>query len=110
MEYILAFPFKNDIMLFCTLTADNTHIENSYRVKSRSDMKEVISRIRTALPPGEYAINRLSVRSMVREWRAHNLLYALGLWRERTRSVDLNENTWPVRACYFVLSCLYFKK
>lgn len=97
--------------LDCELGTANTHIEGSHVVKSRKDMKGILALLQfRVMNDPTYAINRLPERSMVREWRAHNILYALGLWRERTRSVDLNENTWPVRACYFVLSCLYLRK
>lgn len=44
------------------------------------------------------------------EWRAHNLLYSMGIEKERTRSVDLSINeSWYKKIGYFILSLFYFR-
>lgn len=45
-----------------------------------------------------------SLKSYVREWRAHNRLYKLGLFKDRTKDVDLNvHEKWYRRLGYFIL-------
>lgn len=88
---------------------ENTHIEDSYRIKSKKDMRNVLELIRLQTDGRGLAINRLSLRRQVREWRAHNLLYALGIARKRTKDVDLNYESWWRRVCYFVLSLMYWR-
>lgn len=89
-------------------TPYNIHIENSFKIKKTSDMKNVISLIRQESAPTDL-IYSLSETSMIREWKAHNLLYALGLFRSHTESVDLNENKWYVRFAYTLISWFYWK-
>lgn len=102
----------NGIELEVIVCFDNTHIEDSYRIKTRRDMRTVLEYIRlrtlSIKPlPVEPMVLRRSLASQIREWRAHNLLYALGIERERTGSVDLNEERPAVRTLYAVLSVLY---
>jgi len=41
--------------------------------------------------------------SLKREWATHNLLYSLGLYRDRTADCDLNyELKWYVRLAYWI--------
>ena len=45
-----------------------------------------------------------SLKSYLREWRAHNRLYYWGLWKDRTKDTDLNVNEyWYRRLGYFFL-------
>ena len=97
-----------DGVLYITTTPNNTHIENSYLVKSRKDMREILYFIELNSQYDD-AIRRIPLATMLREWRAHNLLYALGIARKRTKDVDLNETKWYVRAAYFVLSSMYWR-
>ena len=100
--------FINGLNLKIEASEDNTYIEDSYRIKKSKDMKNVLDHVRSKAP-GEYIVHKRTLKSQVREWRAHNLLYALHIKRSRTRSVDLdNEPGWR-RFCYFILSCLYFQ-
>lgn len=95
-------------MLYVTTTPDNTHIENSYLVKSRKDMKDILYQIELNSQFND-AIRHIPMATMVREWRAHNLLYALGIARARTKDVDLNFESWWRRIGYFVLSLMYWR-
>lgn len=100
--------FYMDGVLFITTTPDNTHIENSYLVKSRKDMRRILEAINEESSCGD-AVRRIPINTMIREWRAHNLLYALHVARKRTKDVDLNENPWYIRMAYAVLSLMYWR-
>lgn len=49
-----------------------------------------------------------SIKSLVEEWRAHNLLYKLGLFKSHTKDVDLNNESKVRLFIYKILSKLYF--
>ncbi len=70
-----------------TYSEDNTHVEDSY--KATDIDLEVMGIIR------ERHIRNLKVtrkfESYVREWKGHNLLYNLHLFRSHTKDVDLQE-------------------
>lgn len=105
MEKIII-EYKNFI-LKVHISEDNTAILNSYIVKSAPDMESILYKIRTNASD-KYAISKRSIPSMIREWRVHNLLYSIGLFKSRTRDVDLNiGNPWYIKALYFILSPLY---
>lgn len=104
--YIAYKPF----VLKVHLSEACTTIIDSYLVTGRKDMKEVLRVIRTDVEDDKaLAIHKRSLSSMIKEWRVHNLLYSLGIKRDRTKSVDLNINQpWYVKAAYAILSPLYF--
>lgn len=88
---------------------DNTCIYDSYRVKKPNDMRGILWLIRSEVENNNMALNKRSIWSMVHEWRAHNLLYSLGIKKDRTGSVDLNlGDPWYVKLGYKILSLLYF--
>lgn len=96
-----------DFILKVTSSDSNLHIEDSYKVKLYSDMLYILECIDVG------SLSRVfqerTYKSMVREWRAHNLLHSLGIQRKRTGSVDLNlGDPWYIRAVYYILSKFYF--
>lgn len=93
-------PFTVEANVLCT------HIKDSHRIKKSSDMKAFLREVKEAMP-STFAVNRISEKAQIREWRAHNLLYGLGIEKERTGSVDLDYEKPSRRICYFILSCLY---
>lgn len=68
-----------------TISNGNCHIVNSYKIKNEKVMREFVEQHLTQPP-----FNKRSVRSYVNEWRAHNLLYELGLFVSHTKDVDLD--------------------
>lgn len=88
---------------------DNTHIEDSYKIKRIKDMRNVLELIRNTCSNETLLIHKLKLSTQIHEWRAHNLLYALNIQRKRTKDVDINNNPWYIRCAYFVLSCLYLR-
>lgn len=88
---------------------DNTYIQDSYKVKSIDDMQDILWMIQSEVEDDSMAINKRSIWGMTHEWRAHNLLYSLGIEKDRTRSVDLDINQpWYLKIGYRVLSLFYF--
>lgn len=72
-------------------TKENTHIEDSYQIKLKKSMENEIEWIKECRKARKYPVTR-STNSYVREWKGHNNLYNLGLFRSHTKDVDLNEN------------------
>ncbi len=100
----------------CQISMGNsvTTILNSYRIKSISDMEDVIDTLREMVKnlqtKDDWAINKRSKAGMIIEWRAHNLLYFLGICYDRTGSVDLDLNEpWYRKLGYLILSTLYLR-
>lgn len=96
-----------DFILKVHASENNTTIFDSHLVKSPWDMKSIICLIKSKVSDN-CAIKKRSISGMVYEWRVHNLLYSLGILRDRVKDVDLNTNQpWYVKALYFILSPLY---
>ena len=89
------------------LTPTNTHIFNSYLVKTKAEMREYLQRLREVATGN--AVNQRDMESMVREWRSHNLFYWLHIFRSRTKDVDLELNQrWPRELFCRVVDFFYF--
>lgn len=88
--------------LVCQITKNNIHIENSYQIKSKSEMKEVLYAIQHNHP--ECNSFKRDYKSMIAEWRTHNRLYKWGIEKGRTADVDLNYPLkWYVELAYRIL-------
>lgn len=79
-------------------------IMDSYKVKRLKHMREVIAWLKTY----ETEVGKRSWISLVSEWRAHNLLYWLGVEKDRAAHCDLNNETSFRRVLYFLGSLVYF--
>lgn len=66
----------------------NVRILDPYKIKSKTFMELILEifKIRTGF------VSKRSINSWVREWKAHNRLYKLGLFKEHTKDCDLEEN------------------
>lgn len=90
------------------LSKINTTIYESWRFKTVTDMTKIIEELREKSTDKEAAICTLGTKEMIREWRSHNLLYTLGLFRTHTEDVDLNtDNPWYLKVAYAVVSPFY---
>lgn len=93
----------NDIQITYYLSEGNCCIVDSYKISSKSYM---LSFIDFLLMDQKFAAR--TAKSYLREWQAHNLLYKLGLFKERTKDVDLNINeSWFRRVGYTIISLFY---
>nr|DAF63770.1 MAG TPA: hypothetical protein [Podoviridae sp. ctz6O13] len=108
METYYAVVYHNGMKIKAGLSYNNTQIFDSYKVRKKRDMEEVIQKIRQASDIPALAVRRRTVKGMVHEWKAHNLLYELGIARDRTKDVDLDiGNPWYKVLGYRILSIPY---
>ena len=90
------------------ITPTNTHILDSYLVRSKAAIRAYLQGLREQASP-EMAVNRRDLESQVREWRSHNLFYFLHVFRSRTKDVDLEFNqSWPRELFCRVVDFFYF--
>jgi hypothetical protein len=87
------------------ITSDNVMIVDSYKITRLKYMLDVINYIKTIKST---VISKRKTLSMLSEWRAHNLLYSIGIERDRTKHCDLNFETTFKKFLYIVLSIFYF--
>ena len=73
-------------------------IINSYTMNNKERMKEYLGCLKVMYPKCE--VFKRSDKSLIREWRAHNLLYKLGLYRSHTKDVDLE---YPIERKYEII-------
>ena len=96
-------------MIEYTLTEDNLHLCDSYRVR-RWKMRGVLKRIKydgqLSDAEGPAIFSRVWTRSLFslkQEWLCHNTLYWLGIQRDRTKDADLDypcdRPEWQYIAC-----------
>ena len=92
-----------------TLSKNNVHIVDSYKIIKNADMVAVVKLIRAEASRLGFNYRR-SNSSWVTEWRAHNYMYDKGIERARTASVDFDENESGLKMIsYSLMSALYRK-
>lgn len=88
-----------------TVTPNNIHLESSFQVPKRAFARELAA-MREKYPDSMVWKNR-SLKSLVREWAAHNALHALGIFRSRTAHTDFNwPQKWYFRVGYDIAGAL----
>lgn len=84
------------------VSLNNVHIQDSYKITSKSEMAEILYAIQHKHP--ECNTFKRNYKSLIAEWRAHNRLYKWGYETRRTGSVDLNYPLkWYVELAYRIL-------
>ena len=68
--------------------AGNIRILDSYKVRSAAYMQMILNMfmIKTGFR------SKRTIKSWIKEWKAHNRLYRLGLFKSHTKDCDLEEN------------------
>jgi hypothetical protein len=90
-----------------SLSPTNTHILDSYKVKTKAEMREYLQRLRDLC--NDRAVNLRDMESMVREWRSHNFFYWMHIFRSRTKDVDLElHQSWYRELFCRVVDFFYF--
>ena len=94
--------------VYTIIAPDGTvQIKGSWRVRSPKAIKAGLLLLRKRAE-GKSALRTRSVRSLAREWMAHNLLHGLHIQRERTADVDFETDTGKAKAAaYFALAAVY---
>lgn len=81
--------------------SDNMRIIDSYKIKSKKKMKEILEE---ALNRDSFYITKRTMKSLIREWRAHNVLYTLHLFRKHTKDCDFeSKQKLRIKIIYFIL-------
>ena len=75
-------------------------ILDSYKITNKTRMYAILSFFRRQT---KYESKR-SINSWIREWKAHNRLYKLGLLKKHTKDCDLEENEkWYRLVLYHII-------
>lgn len=88
------------------LTKDCLTIYDGYQISDKKQMVSFLTSLRTD-ENKDTIVSTRSIKSMIREWQAHNLLYNLHLFRSHTQDVDLDKEPWYRQVIYFILSIFY---
>lgn len=88
------------------LTKDCLTIYDGYQISDKKQMVSFLTSLRTD-EDKDTIVSTRSIKSMIREWQAHNLLYNLHLFRSHTQDVDLDKEPWYRQVIYFILSIFY---
>lgn len=90
-----------------TLSKNNVHIVDSYKVRRKAAMKRFLRLIREEAKKQGYTYKRFE-SCWYLEWQAHNYMYDKGIERARTGSVDLNEDESRLKILsYAIMAALY---
>ena len=86
------------------ISSKDLQLKSSFKVKKDAFERE-LAKIREKHPDSQ--VWKRSLRSLKREWAAHNALHALGILRNRTSDTDLNwPQPWYIRLGYAILGTL----
>jgi len=92
---------------FVDISPKNIHIHDSYKIKKETGMNFIIDRI---LDLDDSILKTRSRKSMIREWKAHNICYNLGLFKKSAQHTDIEaKQSLFHKICYFILSLFYWK-
>ena len=84
-----------------TISPTNIQLKSSFEVR-KEDFERELTAIRDLHP--DCPVWNRSMRSLKREWAAHNAFHALGLIRKQTADTDLNyPQPWYIRLGYFLI-------
>ena len=70
------------------ISQNNIQIEDSYQI-SKLEFEDILQQIWIDLPKHVVVKNR-SLNSVEREWAVHNFCYKIGIYKTRTKHLDIN--------------------
>lgn len=83
-----------------TFSSNNIQLKSSFKVK-KDDFERELLAMREEHP--ECLVWNRSIKSLKREWAAHNAFHALGILRRKTADTDLNwPQGWLTRVGYWI--------
>ena len=77
---------------------NNIQIVNSYIIKDKYEMKQILIEILSKAPIYQ---NKRSLNSLVREWKCHNRFYKLGILINHTKDCDFETNEALYRRFFY---------
>lgn len=91
---------NNDIKYI--ISENNIRIENSYTITKEGYIKNILTNLKDKISD-HIVFKKRTIKSLTREWIAHNVLYKLHIARSHTKSVDLNIEKWYRILCYNII-------
>lgn len=92
---------------FIEISPKNIHIHDSYKIKKEAEMNSILDRI---VELDNNILKTRSRKSIIREWKAHNICYNLGLFKKSAQHTDIEaKQSLFHKICYFILSLFYRK-
>ena len=80
-------------------------IVDSYEIKDKKSMEDILKLINK----NNDMLSERSIEDMIDEWRVHNMLYTLHLWRSHTQTVDFERDQKKIlKFLYKWVSKLYW--
>ena len=92
------------------VSKNNIHIEDSYKVNRKDDMQIVLNDIRANHSLEESDVLKRTDSSLIKEWRVHNVLYNLHLFRKHTKDVDLNYPQSKIMEIVYSIFGIFLKR
>lgn len=97
--------------LLITVSKGTVVVKDSYKVKDRGTIVKVLNMIKEYVEDYGEGVSTVfdhrSIKSLAREWVAHNNLYSLGYKEKETGSVDFNyPQQWYISIVYWLLSLI----
>ena len=87
----------------------NIHIENSHELYTRQEVEEALTYIHSTFEYKKLVSMGYTrtLKSQIDEWRAHNVMWSWGYKRNRTGSVDLNQNESKFRKIIYSIIAFF---
>ena len=96
----------NNSEIYYIVSKDNIHIENSYAVTDENSIEIFLINLKSEISD-HIVFQKRTIKSLTKEWIAHNVLYKLHIARSHTKSVDLNVECWYRILCYNIIYFVY---
>jgi hypothetical protein len=87
------------------------HIANTHLLKTKKGIMnalEAIHKTQIYKDLMESGYNR-TIKSEYQEWAAHNVLYQLGILKDRTGSADIDQNEPKWRRCVYAILSVFVR-
>ena len=86
------------------ISKNNIHIQDSFKIKGIKEKKNILNKLLKNEPE---ILKYRTFNSLVREWRAHNILYKLNIKRSSTKDTDLEFHQKKIYSLgYFLVNIL----
>lgn len=92
----------NDLKI--TICSTNIRLHDSFKIKTKEEKLFILHEIVNVFPE---ILEYRTIKSMLREWKAHNILYKLHILRESTKDTDIEfKQKFIFKIGYFLISLI----